>query len=242
MATVFGIAVSVLTAYVAAQFNNIMDVLQLVFAFVNAPLFATFLLGMFWKRTTGHGAFAGLVAGTCAAALHHGLTLPAGAVAGVKGGWLGTLCDLSERDGAEFLDRHRRLDHLFSGDGGCQPVDAAARRARAGRAGVLADRASARCPAAVAPAAGRSRRRGAGGHAPAEPGVLLMLDIRVPVAVMFGAMGALLTGYGVFGDQSIYGRSLGININLVWGSVLLVFAACLLILSARARSRRGDKP
>src|SRR6478672_9361825 len=91
MATVFGIAASVLTAYVAAQFNNIMDVLQLVFAFVNAPLLATFLLGMFWKRTTGHGAFTGLVAGTCAAALHHGLTLPAGAVAGVKGGWLGTL-------------------------------------------------------------------------------------------------------------------------------------------------------
>ena len=88
MATVFGIAASVLTAYVAAQFNNIMDVLQLVFAFVNAPLLATFLLGMFWKRATGHGAFTGLVTGTAAAALHHGLTLPAGAVAGVKGGWL----------------------------------------------------------------------------------------------------------------------------------------------------------
>jgi SSS family solute:Na+ symporter len=88
LATVFGIAASVLTAYVAAQFNNIMDVLQLVFAFVNAPLLATFLLGMFWKRATGHGAFAGLVAGTAAAALHHGLTLPIGAAAGVKGGWL----------------------------------------------------------------------------------------------------------------------------------------------------------
>jgi solute:Na+ symporter, SSS family len=91
MATVFGIAASVLTAYVAAQFNNIMDVLQLVFAFVNAPLLATFLLGMFWKRATGHGAFSGLVAGTAAAALHHGLTIPAGAIAGVKGGWLATL-------------------------------------------------------------------------------------------------------------------------------------------------------
>jgi SSS family solute:Na+ symporter len=91
MATVFGIAASVLTAYVAAQFNNIMDVLQLVFAFVNAPLLATFLLGMFSKRATGHGAFSGLVAGTAAAALHHGLTIPAGAVAGVKGGWLATV-------------------------------------------------------------------------------------------------------------------------------------------------------
>src|SRR6185295_16220815 len=150
--------------------------------------------------------------------------------------------DVSERDGAELLDGNRCLDGLFRGDDGRQPGDAAARRARAGRAGVLADRASARCPAAVAPPAGRSRRRGAGGDAAAERGVLLMLDIRVPVAVMFGAMGALLTGYGVFGDQSIYGRSLGININLMWGSVLLVFAVCLLILSARARSRRGEKP
>jgi SSS family solute:Na+ symporter len=89
LATVFGIGASILTAYVAAQFNNIMDVLQLVFAFVNAPLLATFLLGMFWKRTTGHGAFSGLLTGTLAAAIHHGLTLPAGAIAGVKGGWLG---------------------------------------------------------------------------------------------------------------------------------------------------------
>ena len=89
MATVFGIAVSVAAAYVATRFNNIMDMLQLVFAFVNAPLFATFLLGMFWKRATGHGAFFGLLLGTLAAAVHHGLTLPMGAVPGIKGGWFG---------------------------------------------------------------------------------------------------------------------------------------------------------
>jgi len=89
--TVVGIALSIATAYLATRFNNIMDFLQLVFAFVNAPLFATFLLGMFWKRSTGHGAFVGLLAGTGAAALHHGLTLPAGAAAGIKGGWLGML-------------------------------------------------------------------------------------------------------------------------------------------------------
>ena len=88
LATFFGIAASVGAAYLASAFNNIMDLLQLVFAFVNAPVFATFLLGMFWKRATGHGAFAGLAAGTVAAAAHHGLTLPAGAVVGVKGGWL----------------------------------------------------------------------------------------------------------------------------------------------------------
>jgi SSS family solute:Na+ symporter len=78
MATVFGIIVSIAAAYAASQFNNIMDFIQLVFGFVNAPLFATFLLGMFWKRTTGHGAFFGLLAGTCASAVHTALTGPAG--------------------------------------------------------------------------------------------------------------------------------------------------------------------
>ena len=91
MATVVGIGLAIAAAYVAASFNNIMEVLQLVFAFVNAPLFATFFLGMFWKRATGHGAFVGLVSGTLAAVLHHGLTLPAGSVPGVKGGYFGVL-------------------------------------------------------------------------------------------------------------------------------------------------------
>jgi SSS family solute:Na+ symporter len=88
LATVGGIILSIAAAYSVTRFNNIMDALQLVFGFVNAPLFATFLLGMFWKRATGHGAFFGLVAGTLAAAFHHGLTLPKDSVAGMKGGWL----------------------------------------------------------------------------------------------------------------------------------------------------------
>jgi SSS family solute:Na+ symporter len=91
IATVGGILLSIGAAYVAGAFNNIMDLLQLVFAFVNAPLFATFALGMFWRRTTGHGAFVGLLSGTLAAAIHHGLALPAGAHPGAKGGYLGVL-------------------------------------------------------------------------------------------------------------------------------------------------------
>ncbi len=87
-ATVGGILLSMATAYAAMGFNNIMDTLQLVFSFVNAPLFATFLLGMFWKRTTGHGAFTGLVSGTLAAIVHHGLTLPTDAHPGMHGGWI----------------------------------------------------------------------------------------------------------------------------------------------------------
>jgi SSS family solute:Na+ symporter len=84
LSTIFGVILSIGTAYLAQLYNNIMDLLQLVFGFVNAPLFATFLLGMFWRRATGHGAFCGLVAGTSAAALTHGLTIAEG-----KGGWLG---------------------------------------------------------------------------------------------------------------------------------------------------------
>ncbi len=81
--TVVGILLSIATAYLAREFNNIMDFLQLIFGFVNAPLFATFMLGMFWKRSTGHGAFWGLVGGTFFAAITHGLTLAEG-----KGAWL----------------------------------------------------------------------------------------------------------------------------------------------------------
>lgn len=86
LTTIVGTGLSIATAYLAQLYNNIMDLLQLVFGFVNAPLFATFLLGMFWKRATGHGAFAGLLAGTGAAALTHGLTLAEG-----KGGWIAGL-------------------------------------------------------------------------------------------------------------------------------------------------------
>jgi SSS family solute:Na+ symporter len=85
-ATVLGIGLSIGAAYLAQRYNNIMDVLQLVFSFVNAPLFATFLLGMFWKRATGHGAFTGLLVGIAAAAATHGLTIAEG-----KGGWITVL-------------------------------------------------------------------------------------------------------------------------------------------------------
>ena len=88
MATVGGVLLSIGAAYAVTSFNNIMDALQLVFAIINAPLFATFLLGMFWKRTTGHAAFSGLTIGTLAAVLHHGLTLPMGDAVGIHGGWI----------------------------------------------------------------------------------------------------------------------------------------------------------
>jgi SSS family solute:Na+ symporter len=108
--TVVGVLVSIITAYVARSFNNVMDFLQLVFAFINAPLFAAFLLGMFWKRTTGHAAFWGLIGGTVAAAIHQGLTLPAGATAGVKGGYFG----LVHTYGSEMAQNYWTAVYAFS--------------------------------------------------------------------------------------------------------------------------------
>jgi SSS family solute:Na+ symporter len=89
--TVVGIILSIAAAYFASMYNNAMDIIQLVFGFVNAPLFATFLLGMFWKRTTGTGAFLGLFLGICGSALFHALTIATGNLPGVKGGYLGVL-------------------------------------------------------------------------------------------------------------------------------------------------------
>jgi SSS family solute:Na+ symporter len=93
--TVAGIVLSIGAAYFASMYDNAMDIIQLVFGFVNAPLFATFLLGMFWKRTTGTGAFLGLFGGIAGSAVFHALTTvqsnldSAGMVVnGMKGGYL----------------------------------------------------------------------------------------------------------------------------------------------------------
>ena len=97
-ATIFGIVASIGAAYLATAFNNIMDFLQLVFGFVNAPLFATFALGMFWKRTTANGAFWGLLLGTTAAALTHGLTIAEG-----KGAWIANLYTFGSSMSQNFI-------------------------------------------------------------------------------------------------------------------------------------------
>jgi hypothetical protein len=62
----------------------------------------------------------------------------------------------------------------------------------------------------------------------------MRLDVRLPAGLMLTTIGLLLTGYGLAGDPSIYARSLGINVNAIWGAVLIVFGGGLLALSARA--------
>ena len=69
--TVVGILIGIGTAFIASGYSNIMNYIQLLFSFFNAPLFATFILAMFWKRTTPWSGIAGLAAGTIGAAVMH---------------------------------------------------------------------------------------------------------------------------------------------------------------------------
>ncbi|HUU12355.1 MAG TPA: sodium:solute symporter family protein [Terriglobia bacterium] len=71
VATIAATLLSIATAYIVLRFNNLMDYVQLLFSFFNAPLFATFLLGMFTRWATPMGGFVGLVSGTLAAGLHY---------------------------------------------------------------------------------------------------------------------------------------------------------------------------
>ncbi len=69
--TVVGILIGIGTAFIASGYSNIMNYIQLLFSYFNAPLFATFIIAMFWKRTTPWAGFWGLVAGTLGAGVMH---------------------------------------------------------------------------------------------------------------------------------------------------------------------------
>ena len=257
MATVFGILVSIAAAYVATRFNNIMDFIQLVFGFVNAPLFATFLLGMFWKRTTGHGAFFGLLAGTGASALHTALTGPTGHWLSIDH-WLDhkTVYDYGSVMAQNFwmaiyawttcfvvtvvislLTKRKKSDDelrglvysltdRFSGD------DHLRWYRQTGGVGCHHDN----------------------DHDRAEHHFLVkreektMLDIRIPIGLMFSILGAILAVFGAVSwyPPDIYDvHSFRINVNLGWGCVLLAFGIFMLMMayvgSQRAKKRKDSK-
>lgn len=64
------------------------------------------------------------------------------------------------------------------------------------------------------------------------------LDIRIPLGALFGLLGLLLAGYGLYGGEALARRSLGINIDLWWGLILMAFGTTMLLLAHRARRRR----
>ena len=65
----------------------------------------------------------------------------------------------------------------------------------------------------------------------------MKLDLRLPIGLMFSIIGALLAAFGLTSDAAIYQRSLGINVNLWWGLVLLVFGLAMLWLVRRGAAR-----
>jgi hypothetical protein len=65
----------------------------------------------------------------------------------------------------------------------------------------------------------------------------MKLDLRLPIGLMFSIIGALLVIFGAASDPVIYERSLGINVNLWWGLVLLVFGLVMLYLVRRGTAR-----
>ncbi|MDO4412434.1 sodium:solute symporter family protein [Cutibacterium sp.] len=75
IATIIATIIAIGTAVMASGFSNIMDYLQTLFGFFNAPLFATFILGMFWKKSTPHAGWSGLVAGTLSAVVVWALSM-----------------------------------------------------------------------------------------------------------------------------------------------------------------------
>lgn len=65
----------------------------------------------------------------------------------------------------------------------------------------------------------------------------MKFDLRLPIGILFSIYGLLLVGYGWISDPKIYERSLGININLRWGLLLLLFGVAMLLLAWRAHTR-----
>jgi hypothetical protein len=65
----------------------------------------------------------------------------------------------------------------------------------------------------------------------------MRLDIRLPIGMLFTLVGLVLAGYGMTSDPAIYERSLGYNVNLVWGLTVLAFGAVMLLLGRRGASR-----
>ena len=63
------------------------------------------------------------------------------------------------------------------------------------------------------------------------------LDIRLPIGIMFAILGGLLTVYGAIADRAIFARSLGLNVDLFWGAVLLVFGLTFMFFGARGTRR-----
>jgi len=168
-------------------------------------MLATVLLAVFWRRATGHGAFAGLIAGAIAALLHHGLALPAGEQRGIHGGWIAVL-------------HHPSSELRFTAGTGLLAF--AASVAVSALVSLCTQARVEREPAASAPAA------------------TMKLDLRIPMGMLFTFIGTILAAFGLAtrDHPDLYAKSLGIDMNLWSGFVLLAFGVTMLTLGRRGQT------
>jgi solute:Na+ symporter, SSS family len=197
-------------ALAAMRFGDLPNAMALVFAAVIAPVLATLLLGVFWNRATGSGAFAGLTAGWAAALLHHGLALPVGEQRGIHGGWIAVLhhssSELNLSIGTGVL---AFLVSLVAG-----AIVSVFTKARAD--GELADLVQS-----------------------SVTGASMKMDMRIPMGMFFTLAGTILTAFGLStrGNVGLYIKSLNIDVNLWWGVVLLAFGVVVLTLGRRGQAK-----
>ena len=249
IATVAAMVIAIFTAALASNFSNIMNYLQTLFGFFNAPLFATFILGMFWKRMTATAGWVGLAAGTLSAVVVAFLSEDA------FGSWSTGTIPLGGQ-GAAFLAASTAfvVDVVLSvvvslvtepkpsqelkGLVYSRDAQGGPRRPQRGDVPLV--------PAHAAP----GRRRAGHGHRP-ERRVLRRsetmaddtattgkhtagaLDIRNIIGGLLGVYGVILVLMGIFGDEES-DKTGDVNANLWAGLVLLVVAA-VFITWARLR-------
>ena len=244
--TVIGCVLAIGTAFLAGSYQNLMDYIQALFSFFNAPLFAIFILGLFWKRMTGTAGWTGLVSGTIAAVTVDvlvrtdvlQLSSQAGSFVGASAAFvvgIAVSVGVSTVHGPEAGRGAGRPGLVAHAQGGPR-----ARDHRGGRR--------------LVPVAGHARRPGARPHrrplphrpvtegtppmpedradvpaavseaAPSASAALF--DLRTVIAVLFGVYGIVLTALGVFSsDPAELAKAGGIDMNLWTGIGMLVLAA-----------------
>jgi SSS family transporter len=218
--TVAGVALSVGTAYLATHFNNIMDFLQLVFGFVNAPLFARHgprrIRGLA-IRNRGGGGGARPYAGR-----------GQGRMAGRPAAYL------SLHDGPEFLDRDLRLDYLLRGHAAGESPVKAETGGRIAKFGLRAHRCPARSGTGMVQTArdfGADCHRAAGG--PQLDFLVTMTDLRASIGLFFAVIGLTLIAAGfAIGSRAPLATA---DVNIYGGAAMLAFGAVMLWLARRGR-------
>lgn len=217
-AALCAVLLTLATAGAAFALHWQLDRFAVVLAHLSAPLLATILLGIFWKRTTGHGAFAGVVAGIAVAMLPTGIIA---AIPALRPAWSAAM---------------QRLPH------GLELSFFAALAAFAANAAVAVAVSLCTEPKPDAAPAGtvRSLAPSAGNVLPMQPVARpLGLDARIPIGMMLSLAGATLTAFGVAtrSKPEFSLHSPGIAANLWCGALLLLFGLAVLTLGRKGQLR-----